>query len=136
MKDITVTTGESSCGIQEIFDAAKRDFPGVDFSTLSIFVNTNEDVILTDDSSFSRRRVVRVEGYIVESEKGQFLTKTLVWYPHKDIVEAYVHTKASLRKLLSMSASWDKIPKTLYPATFEDGKVTITGAAHPIHLLP
>lgn len=50
-----------------------------------------------------------MKGYVFESEKGNFLTRDLFWYPHEDIKNAFVHPKENLHAILETSEQeWEE----------------------------
>lgn len=73
-----------------------------------------------------------VEGYVIESD-GHFLTTGvgLHWFAHAKPQDAYVHPESILKKLQKEAQDWTKKPKLVYPARYENGKVTITGKPFP-----
>ena len=48
-----------------------------------------------------------MKGYVFESNDGSFLTKDFVWYPYKDIKDAFVHPKENLRTILEAWEEWE-----------------------------
>lgn len=67
-----------------------------------------------------------MEGYVVQSEKGTFLSKTYYWFPHDRLEESWIHTLDELRDL--DVSSWKIKPSKAYPAKLDDsGQTVITG---------
>ena len=57
-----------------------------------------------------------MKGYVLESNDGSFLTKDFVWYPYKDIKDAFVHPKENLRTILE---EWENKVAKIHLAEYD-----------------
>jgi hypothetical protein len=73
-----------------------------------------------------------VEGFVIESESGRFLTQLYHWYPHDCIADARVHTREQVVDILGVCSSWQFKPVRLYPAKWDGTRTTVTGDPIPI----
>jgi hypothetical protein len=78
-------------------------------------------------SRISGCEIIVIEGYVIESENGKFLSKDLFWFPHDTPEEAWVHAKSILAYLRLNAKTWETKPAKVYPAT-RDGKPRV---GHP-----
>ncbi len=62
----------------------------------------------------------KVEGYIIESEPGQYLTKERFWYRHEESEgeKPYVHPAETLEDIRKSASEWKFKPREIYPATY------------------
>ena len=57
-----------------------------------------------------------MKGYVLESNDGSFLTRDLVWYPHEDIKDAFVHPEENLRTILE---EWENKVAKIHLAEYD-----------------
>jgi hypothetical protein len=72
-----------------------------------------------------------MEGYVIKSENGHFLSKKYYWFPHDTPEEAWVHPKTVLGYLQQNARSWQTKPAEVYPATWSEGGGTVVEQPFP-----
>lgn len=69
-----------------------------------------------------------VQGYIIKSVHGTYLSHGLWWHEHDNIREAYVHPANTIGNLRGQCARWDTKPAYLIPAIWtEESGTVVTG---------
>lgn len=71
-----------------------------------------------------------VTGFIIKAEGHGYLEhRTHFWYPHASREDAFVYDADTVRAIFTEAGRrhWTIMPTHVIPATFDNGKVTVTG---------
>ncbi len=68
-----------------------------------------------------------MDGYVIESATGKFLSAGGFWFPHDAPENAWIHPHKGLGWMIT--TKWTDKPARAYPASLRNGKTVITGPA-------
>ena len=57
-----------------------------------------------------------IEGFVIQCETGEYLTRDYTWFEHSRPAVAYVHPEEEIGKIFRMSAIWPTKPAVLRQA--------------------
>lgn len=60
----------------------------------------------------------KINGYVIESESGMFLTEGLYWFDHKSPDLAWVHPLHAVQTIREVNQGWTIRPMRKYPASW------------------
>jgi hypothetical protein len=72
-----------------------------------------------------------IMGFVVEGSPGQYLTHSKLWANYDGPERAWVHMRADILDFFREAHGWETVPQQLHPASYSNGKVTITGEPVP-----